>query len=481
MVARIVTGKKIKGAVNYNEEKVRAGKATLILAENYLKPAEQLSLQERLGRLSDLAKMNERVKTNCVHVSLNFEPGESLSNEKLARIAKEYMNQLGFSHQPFLVYRHEDAAHPHIHIVTTNIQPGGIRIPLHNIGVEKSEPIRKAIEQKFGLVQAEGRGKKHEPFLQPIELEKAVYGKSETKSAISKIVRSVVRSYDFTSLAELNAVLGRFNVVADGGEPGSKLQEKRGLVYSMLDKDGNKTGVPIKASSIYTTPTLSRLEERFAAGKEKRTPLKKPLKAAIDKVLEQNIKGTAALAEALAKVGVDVVFRQNAGRIYGTTFVDHRSKAVFKGSDLGTGYSTAQLLERMGKPQSVEGKTAIADKAASQILLDTVDYSKGAASAVAQIYSKGGRLTCDSEGRLSLSSAMGNNKNTTPLSAKMQAYFRLHHITREVINGFHDLITGIAPGSSQATFTSLLGNLLQKQAAEQAFFVPRPKKKRRRH
>ncbi len=46
MVSKFVTGKSIKGALNYNEKKKNEGKAELLLAEKYLKDAAQLSFSE---------------------------------------------------------------------------------------------------------------------------------------------------------------------------------------------------------------------------------------------------------------------------------------------------------------------------------------------------------------------------------------------------------------------------------------------------
>ena len=53
---------------------------------------------------------------------------DKLSKEKLKEIANEYMQKIGFGEQPYLLYQHHDAGHPHIHIVTTNIKADGKRI-----------------------------------------------------------------------------------------------------------------------------------------------------------------------------------------------------------------------------------------------------------------------------------------------------------------------------------------------------------------
>lgn len=144
MVARIVSGRSIKGAINYNERKIEQGKAIFLSAENYLKDGHKLNPAEKIFVLKHRGSLNERVKTNCVHISLNFETHEKISAEKMQEIARVYMEGIGFGKQPYLIYRHQDAAHPHCHIVTTNIDADGNRISLHNLGRDFSE---KAIQK----------------------------------------------------------------------------------------------------------------------------------------------------------------------------------------------------------------------------------------------------------------------------------------------------------------------------------------------
>ncbi|RZK40735.1 MAG: hypothetical protein EOO90_14010 [Pedobacter sp.] len=173
MVARILTGKSIRGLINYNESKVTLGTAIPILASRFGLDIEELELRHKVARFEHLTKLNSRVKTNAVHIMLNFDPTEILSVEKLQTIAVEYMAGIGFGEQPFLVYKHEDANHPHIHIVTTNVKADSSRIDLHNIGRVLSEQTRKELELKYNLVKAEGRGK--EVAIAPVNIAMAHY------------------------------------------------------------------------------------------------------------------------------------------------------------------------------------------------------------------------------------------------------------------------------------------------------------------
>lgn len=96
MVARINTSKSLLKVLNYNEHKVRQKEAEVLLAQNFLKDAAQLSFSDKTRYFGRFTSLNERATTNVLHVSLNFDPSDKLDNEKLADIAKTYMERIGF-------------------------------------------------------------------------------------------------------------------------------------------------------------------------------------------------------------------------------------------------------------------------------------------------------------------------------------------------------------------------------------------------
>lgn len=362
MVAKIVSGRSIRGILHYNEDKVEQKQAKLILSNGFATDITDLDLAQKLQRFESRTMLNKKTKTNALHITLNFDVQDKLDDTKLQQIAMDYMERIGFGDQPYLVYKHTDVAHSHIHIATTNIQADGERIDIHGIGRTLSETARKDIEKEYGLVRAEGRQASNALGIKPVDIEKAIYGKHLTKRAITNIVNAVIRTYRFSSLAEMNVVLKQFNMIADRGGEDTAMFQKNGLLYSLLNEKSEKVGVPIKASAIYGKPTLANLERKFTKGKEKRRPYRKLLKEAIEKVFQKYTAITKAtfIAE-LTKENIHVAFRQNEqGLTYGVTFVDNRNKAVFNGSDLGKGYGAKAIMERFGstdKPLKSEQKT----------------------------------------------------------------------------------------------------------------------------
>lgn len=359
MVAIIKTSNSINTILNYNENKVKKGVANCISAVNYPLELEKLNFTLKLNRFLKRADLNTNAKRNAVHISLNFDPSENHSNEKLNEIARVYMDKIGFGKQPYLVYQHHDAGHPHLHVVTNNIQRDGKRIDLHLLGIRKSEPARKEIEELFGLVKAEGRENKEVFTLQQIDSRKVIYGKMESKKAINGVLNLVLNEYKYSSLPELNAVLNLFNLMADKGKEDTRIFKTNGLVYRILDQNGNPIGVPIKASFFHNKPTLKCLEEKFKANKTKPAFHSKRIKNAIDLALLHKKTTLKELTKILEKQGINIVIRSNKeGLIYGVTYVDHVTKSVFNGSSLGKEYSAKAIQDRCEK--RIEKTSALA-------------------------------------------------------------------------------------------------------------------------
>jgi hypothetical protein len=356
MVAKITSPKSINRALNYNEQKVNAGKAECLYAGNYLKEANELNFYEKLHRFEFQNSLN-MAKTNTLHISLNFDAKDKLSREKCIEIASNYMEKIGFGGQPYLVYQHHDAGHAHMHIVTSTIQNDGKRINTFNIGKNESQAARKALEVEFNLTPAQRQNRilKEDQISQTFEhrmisAERVHYGKMETKRAIQNVLDVVINQYKYSSMAELNAVLRQCNVMADSGTEESFVYQKKGLYYRALDETGNKIGVPIKASLFYQKPTLNFLNEQFNLNASLKPPLKQHVKVAIDWALQGKTLTLSSLEKALQKEGIQTVIRRNEqGLVYGITYIDYKNKVVFNGSDLGKEYSAKGVIERLAQ------------------------------------------------------------------------------------------------------------------------------------
>jgi Relaxase/Mobilisation nuclease domain len=355
MVARIAHSTNVSKILNYNEKKVSRDDAELIHSSGFLKNTDRLNFYEKVERFNRLNELRPRVELNMLHISVNFDPSEKLSKTQLAAIADRYMEGIGFKEQPYLVYQHNDAGHPHLHIVTNVIQADGKPIVIHNLGKMKSEPTRKEIEKEFGLVRAEDSRRLKQRFeLQPVDAQKVIYGTAtETKSAMKQAIHEVFSKYKYTSLPEYNAALRLFNITADPGGKDSRIRKHGGLVYRVFDEQGNKVGVPIKASAFHFKPTLKNLKKNFEKNAADRQIHLQSIRDRIDVARLQNADSLREFVADLSAVRIEVVIRQTeSGMVYGLTYVDKQTKTVINGSDLGKKYSAASILRQIEHPNA---------------------------------------------------------------------------------------------------------------------------------
>ena len=108
------------------------------------------------------------------------------------------------------------------------------------------------------------------------------------------------------------------------------------LQYIPLNEKGERAGHPFKASLFGKSAGLPALELHFAKCKTalKDSPTKQTLKSAVTIALKTT-SAEQAFKKQLAEQGINVVVRRNdTGRIYGITFIDHNSKTVWNGSRL---------------------------------------------------------------------------------------------------------------------------------------------------
>jgi len=432
MVCKLIPGERFRGAISYNENKVKTGEAVFLAAGNYPKDTERLSFEEKLATLQLRADLNPKAEQKVQHLILSFSPKDVLNDDTMRDIAEQFMDKTGLGEQPFLVYRHNDAAHPHLHIVTTNIDRDGKRINMFRFGKYKAAPACSALEKEHGLVVAKGQVEAAAQPLQPRDIKPLAYGSNPTKGAISNIVRSVAMHYKYSSLAELNAALKQFNVIADRGKEGSAMYENKGLVYAVIDQKGDRIGRAVKASTIYEKPTLSFLQTRFEENKTAKTDgHKERLRRIIDDAIKSGASDKKQLARHLDSKGIYLLLRQNEeGRVYGITFVDNKSLRVFNGSDLGKNYSAAAILQRLadGDPSEI-----LSNRAFTKKITGTTSYDQGFQKVLHSWTSQGMLVTAETapDGSVIYKTgyALSDKQSFTPADKRMTSYLRANSYT----------------------------------------------------
>ncbi|HLZ86465.1 MAG TPA: relaxase/mobilization nuclease domain-containing protein [Puia sp.] len=354
MLPKIEPNRQIRVSLRYNEKKVKEGSAERIGAENFLKDYDRLTKEDILTRFRQRSSFNERLHDYGVHFSLNFGKQERLDNTKLVDIAGRYMNAMGFEDQPYVVYRHSDAGHTHLHIVATTVRADGSWIRLEPRHYRASYALSRELEQQFALEKNQ-RTAPAEQFRFAVDhAQKVKYGEPGLQRAISDVLNTVVDQYRYTSLDEFNAILKQYNVAANAGQENSRLHKVGGLLYHALDEEGKRIGAPIKASRFLIKPTLKHLEQNFSENKQLRESSRERLHTAIEWALAGRAPNWPQFTASLEKDGIAVVLNKNDDGKERIFFVDHVEKCAFAGERLGANHDLPALRNRCAVEEQVQ-------------------------------------------------------------------------------------------------------------------------------
>ena len=335
MIAKISATENLGGALGYNFKKVEKGEANILLAaELYQSKEGRYTMEDVLADMEALIPKNCRTKKTVFHCSLNPHPDEKLSDEQLTQIAKEYMEALGYGNQPYIVFKHNDIAREHIHIVSLRIDGEGKKI---NDKFEKrrSKQITDALERKLGLIPSSkvtDKAMKETPKIDTTQ--------GNIKEQVASALRMVLKHYRFCSLGELNAILSAYNLTVEEIKTEFRGKKYDGLVYVPTDDKGDKVGTPIHASDIGRGVGHTAVQNRMQKSKQAVKPLIPTVRNKVLQTMRTSPNTEKELRQRLEEQGLRVVIRKNeSGRIYGITFIDDKAGIALNGSRLGKGYA----------------------------------------------------------------------------------------------------------------------------------------------
>lgn len=339
MIAKISHGGSLYGVLAYNQIKVDELHADVLFGNRIIEPpGDNPYTIEHISRsFGDYLTANRKTEKPILHISLNPDPKDCVTEEQFIKLAERYMQRMGFGDQPYIVYRHNDIGREHLHIVSVRVDETGRAIS-DSYEHERSMKVCRELEQQFNLTPATKKEWKEGMPLSPVD-----YEGGNLKGQLAGVIRPIAREWRFQSLGEYRAVLSLYGITVDEvkGEYGGR--EYHGLSYSATDKDGNKVGKPFKSSVFGKEAGIAALEKRMlssTAWVKSHKDIATDTAARIVSAMQTAGRDRALFERELMRQGIGVVFRTNdAGRIYGATFINHADKTVFNGSRLGKEFS----------------------------------------------------------------------------------------------------------------------------------------------
>lgn len=338
MVAKISIGNSLYGALTYNGEKINKEKGRLLDTNKiYNDGSGSVDIRRAYEDFMRWIPTSSRTERPMMHISLNPHPDDRLSDTDFTRLAHDYMQMMGLSDMPYMIYKHEDIDRHHVHIVALRVGTDGRCISDRN-NFYKNKKVCRELEKKYGLKPAEREKISPDTPITKID------PNGDIKRQVANTVKMVGMRYKFQSMGEYNAILGLYNVRCDTADGRVNGREYHGLVYFATDDNGNTIATPLKASRLGKFASRTAIDGRFERAKEKIDVV--PTKRKVADALGQS-SGKGDFVARLKERNIDVVFRYtDEGRIYGVTFVDHDTMTALNGSRLGKEFSANALNAR---------------------------------------------------------------------------------------------------------------------------------------
>ena len=188
-----------------------------------------------------------------VHISLSFNPDDAarMSDQKMRQVAEEYLEEMGMTGTQYLLVRHRDRPHQHLHIMANRVADDGHTIEDSNNFLDSKTALDKLIA-RHELSPAKG----NRPHLQhPKRLRGGDLGRSELRTALDQELEKEKQTQRPALLAALLA---------------------KGIAHREFhDQDGNVTGISFrtggyacKGSALGPEYSSAGLDKRLAANRQ---------------------------------------------------------------------------------------------------------------------------------------------------------------------------------------------------------------------
>lgn len=245
MTANQIKGKGFGGALDYNLDKVEHGMAEL-LEKNFFGEDRKTILKE----VAIIKAERPNLQKYFYHTSINFPPNENLSNNQMKEIGKEYLELNGFNQHQYIMFRHYDANHPHLHILVNRIGYDGSVVSDSN-DFARSEKVLRQLEAKYNLQQVAPSKQAQTRAVTKDELEmikrtNTPSGKLMLQALIKEVLNSKPKltTEEFIKALHAKGVNVKFNQATTGYVSGISFSYKRFITT------GAKLGTSYKWTSI---------------------------------------------------------------------------------------------------------------------------------------------------------------------------------------------------------------------------------------
>lgn len=145
MIGKQIKGKDFYGVLAYNQKKVDKGEGSIIDANITIG-----SIVMQTKEFNVVRQLRPNLAKAVYHTSLNLPYSDKLSDDEFGNLARDYLQGMGFNNNQYIVYKHTDQDHSHIHIVANRVGFSG-EVVSDSQDYKRSEKLIRDLEKKYSL------------------------------------------------------------------------------------------------------------------------------------------------------------------------------------------------------------------------------------------------------------------------------------------------------------------------------------------
>ncbi len=243
MIAKMIKGTGFRGALEYD---LRQEKGQLL--DTNMAGDNPRTLAREFGEVRALRP--NLTKAVC-HVSLSIAPGERLTDGQWRDVAHNYLESMGFKDSQYVVTKHTDTEHPHIHVLANRVTMSG-EVVSDSHDYKRQEVLMRRLEREYGLSQVVPSKEASRKAMSKGEIEHVLRtGEASARTCLQEMVDKVLKESP-----ELRTFINR--LAQDGVE--TKLNQAStgrisGISFSL-------DGVALKGSDLGKSYTWNSLQKR---------------------------------------------------------------------------------------------------------------------------------------------------------------------------------------------------------------------------
>lgn len=295
--------------VKYNDNKINAEKGELMEMKNFPSFINRESSQEDVRNYLKAISKNEKVTKPQFHAVISTKFQEH-SKEELTKVAEDFMNEMGYGKQPYIVVFHSDTENNHVHIVSTRVnKDNGKKINDSFEKLKSQKALMNALEKNFGIDWNK-------------RLDKLLKYRFSTISQLEKLLER-------NGLSSFKNTKGGLTVLKNGVEIKSLTEKQINLQSVHRDKRAIQIkGILEKYKEMYSNKVFKVIDDRKEQGLKQEGQHTENILPKIDfeSELQHKLKNI---------FGIDIVFHfKDDKQPFGYTLIDNASQTIYKGSDI---------------------------------------------------------------------------------------------------------------------------------------------------